>query len=260
MKRFKLMLILQVVVLAAFSQEAQKAEEHFKTSSIISFNTNVKPEQLIGTLIYYKPGKKDEFEYFTILTDEQLKKFEPTYNNKIVYQTMADKSFVSSVKYLSIFSASVQTNYLLEVVLEDVLDYKVPSFATDPTISKQVFLYTRPLVEQGFIVEYVDNVNMCTLTTRLFQQQDAKASGSYFVDAKAKQYASKTDFASKRLISLHSVNVSRFINIKENGNEKKFDLKGLIENTKKMGSETAKASYLIKNDLKKAEDNLIFNN
>jgi len=213
MKTFLVIFLIATSILKTNAQGSPKAEDFFKTSTILTFDTNIKPEQLIGTIIYYKLGDKDNFEYLPILSPEQMKKYEPTYNNKILFQTMATKETVASVKYLAFFNATVGVKNLLEVVLEDVLDYRVPSFTTDLNVKTQTFLFAEPLIRLGYIVEYIDNVNYCSLTTRLFAEQKVGVSGNYFVSADAKQYSSTSEFATKRLISLHSIKLNPFVSL-----------------------------------------------
>lgn len=86
MRKLLSILLVSGVTFSSFAQ-TPKAEDFFKNSTILTFDTNVKPEQLIGTLIYYKQGSKDNFEYLPLLSQEQMKKYEPAYNNKILFQT-----------------------------------------------------------------------------------------------------------------------------------------------------------------------------
>jgi len=128
-----------------------------------------------------------------------------------MFSTMVSKSNISSAKYLSIINVNVAVNYMLEVILEDVLDYKAPSFASDADIQTQALFYAGILKRQGYITEYIDNVNLCTLTSKVFSEQRIEGQGSYFVDASNKTFASNDEFTSKRLISIHSVNLTLFV-------------------------------------------------
>ncbi|WP_120259424.1 hypothetical protein [Sphingobacterium detergens] len=214
MKRLILISALLLICFNAFTQQEQaKAESAFKNATFISFNTNIKPEQLIGSIIYYKEGKKDEFDYFPILKASQIEKIEPIYNNEILFSTMVNKSTVTSAKYLAIINVNVATNYMLEVIVEDVLDYRAPSFAADSEVQSQALFYARVLKNQGYIVEYVDHVNLCTLTSKVYAEQKIEGQGSYFVDASNKTYGSNDEFSSKRLISLHSVPLTPFVDV-----------------------------------------------
>ena len=254
----KQLITLLFTVSTAFSTfaQTQKAEDVFKTASMVTFDTNVKPEQLIGALIYYKPGKKDEFEYFQILSTEQLKKYEPVYNNRIIFQSMVTKETVASAKYLAFFSTSVTVTHLLEVVLEDVLDYRVPNFATEPNVKTQTFMYAENLIRKGYQVDFVDNVNYCSLTTRLFNEAKISANGNYYVSADAKNYSSTSEFSTKRLISLHSINLNNLITIGGalagstlGGSIAKLNTAAITENSTTKPA-TSESGYLVAKTLK----------
>lgn len=211
-------------------KKADEAESFFKKSTVINFNQKQDPYDLIGALIYYKDPNRIDWEYISLIPVDDRYKLLPKYNHEIVYQSMVSYEVAVKVKYLGFISAEMTNKNYVEVVLEDFYDLVVDNFVTNDDFKKKIFSLGAILKKQGYKVEFVDKLNLTTLKTRKYTE-DKKEAGIVFIDAKGTEYSQSSDFTAKKIISLHSIDVTPFLDDTKPLGENKIlkDLGGLIK-------------------------------
>lgn len=187
------------------------AEEFFNDQTIINATALTRPGDLIGSLVYYKEGNEQAWEFVKIVPKEILETIDPIQNNKIILQTMASHNTVVEAKYLTFFKAKIKQENLLQVILEDLYDLEAPSFLSNPEVRALVDKWGKALIKAGYEVFYVDRVNVTSLSSKIFEEGEQTAGFNFYVEGSGSNYRSTEKFKEKVLISLHRNRINDFI-------------------------------------------------
>ena len=192
--------------------EMEKAENFFRTASVLTYNADYSPKDYVGSLIYYKPDRKDELIIlkFNKINDSSIVQI-PI--DDILYQKVHTHEEVASAKFLGIFNSKVTNKHLLEVVLLRDYSLEAPSFISDAQLFEQIKKVSIPLINDGYNVEYVWKVNVNKLTSRIFKEGGIQAGLNYQAEVSGKTYFLSENFTKKQLITIQSNDVGIFLNI-----------------------------------------------
>ena len=231
MKKLFAILLSLFVVTISLSQPAQptemeKAENFFRTASVITYNSDYSPKDYVGSLIYYKPEKKDEIVVLKLnkINDTSIVQI---LIDDILYQKVHTHEEVVSAKFLGIFSSKVTNKNLLEVVLLRDYSLEAPSFLSDSQLFDQILKFSKPLINSGYKVEYVWKVNVNKLTSRVFKEGGIQAGLNYQAEVSGKTYFATEDFTKKQLITIQSNDVGIFLNIGDKNKDKTLSDKNI---------------------------------
>ena len=183
--------------------EIKKAEEFFKNSSVLTYNEDYDPSDYIGSLIYYKKDKPNEFKVIK-LTNSDSKEIKRTEKGEIIYQKMHTKNDVTNAKFLGIFNSTVQNNNLLEVVLTKNYSLEAPNVFENLELSTKINNISNNLIKNGFVVEYIWKVNVNQLTSRLYKEGKIEAGLNYQIQGDTKIYNQSENFQRKGLLTLQT--------------------------------------------------------
>jgi hypothetical protein len=187
-----------------------KALDFYKSSQIL-ISKIINPENLVGSIIFFKTDKLDlnSLPYLNVLPVEIKDKIEPKTIDRLVYHSMLSYEFQQQIKFLSIFSISSNKNSLLEVNLTDMWSLDSPDFSNNVAFDKNVKKYGQPLAKKGYTVLFCRSVQYSTLTTRIFSKSEIDLKAVYaYIDASGNQYNQNDDFKLKEIISYEAVDIT----------------------------------------------------
>src|SRR5690606_12317075 len=213
MKKIILLMYLVSSMLAnaqTADKELQKAEDFFKTANVITYNEDYDPYDYVGSLIYFKKEKPNEFKVFKLISSD-IKGITRIEKGEIIYQKMHTKEDVSQAKFLGIFNSKVSNKNLLEVVLTKNYSLESPNVFDNLDLYTRINSISKVLIAQGYTVEYVWKVNVNQLTSRLFKEGNIQAGLNYQVQGDTKIYNQTEDFMRKSLFTLQTFDASILI-------------------------------------------------
>lgn len=189
-------------------QNIQKMKDYFSGLTVYDLKEKfVMADNLIGSIIYYKKGDKQDFQYVQILNEDAVKKISPDAGENAVFQGVFDKSNVSELNLLSYFSGTLTERNYLQVLMARDYELKVPNSFTDKKVYSKLFKICSKLFPAGYVVEYVDSVDQFSFTTWLYTESNSGASVSNGVSLLigGKVYAQTNKFDTRKIIAAHAV-------------------------------------------------------